>query len=168
MKPLNRLHRLIEEFVQSENYRIRARIERLFEFADSRPRRNAGFEKWLQFELVLFFLRKQYEVEIEQIVWTDLRKGDRDLQIDILLKNHDIGIELKVRGSKRSAISAMKSDLAKFSRALDSHVNKTGNNFAVVLCGDPFDETDLQKLNGVSTDARCIAVGDRSFIIGQA
>src|ERR1035437_5648479 len=117
MKHVTRIEKIINGFVASPNEK--RRIESLFKHADDRGR--CGFEKWLQYELVLYLTANKRSFDVETQLDVDNRKQQdkKFLQIDlsIKLKGFDtLDIELKVRHVLSKAIRALKSDCTKLSK----------------------------------------------------
>jgi hypothetical protein len=135
MKPIDCLANHIKNFVAQP--RIEDVIGSLFDYADSRGR--CGFEKWIQFELVLYFLGQDINPCIEEKINADGRKRHQKsfLQFDIIAElrsEEKFGIELKVRRAVGKAVSAIQSDLLKISKAIGR--DKPAHCFAIVFFGE--------------------------------
>jgi hypothetical protein len=151
MKSSTRLKNYLEEFIQQRG--TKNKLVKLFRAADERER--AGFEKWLQFELMLFFRDHEdiQKVEIEKKVGSDKRTGTdkAHFQTDIVitLKSGDtLGLELKVRRLAVYAEKALRSDLRKHEQTLPK--DKATANFSVVLCGQDIDPERRKSLSELS------------------
>lgn len=146
MKPSTRLKKYLEVFANQED--TICKLDKLCEFA--RDRKSCGFEKWLQFELLLFFQeQKKVKGEVEKKASPDGRSSNKThFQTDIVVtmkSNETLGIELKARIKATAAIQELQKDLAKYSRTKKKY--KSTSNFVVVLCAEHIDEKSRIELN---------------------
>jgi len=147
MKQSTRLKQYLGKFAQGDAVH---KLNKLCEFSNSDERKRCGFEKWLQFELLLFFnAQKGLTASVEAMASTDGRSTDKThFQIDIVVtfnkSGETIGLELKTRLKAASSIQALQKDIKKFSKTKTK--DKSTGNFAVVLCAENFDDERKQKL----------------------
>lgn len=157
MKPVTRMENLLKEFIFNENRN--ERIARLFDFADERGR--SGFEKWVQFEIVLFLHGKGYVFGVEQQVKVDgITPGKRAVlqtDLEILIGEKVYALELKVRRHTKRAITVMSSDLAKFANIRPA--DKAHHNFAIALVGDDIGPDDAKAFS--DRGGRVITIAER-------
>lgn len=142
-KPITLLANLLNEFIHSDNECCKNRIVKLFEIANRRDR--SGFEKWLQFELALFFEKKN-EIGIRNTE-IEYRVEYLNVLVDLFVTTvgmKNLAIEIKVRSKKDHAIKAMKEDLVKLSAIEFPEKNTTG--IAVALFNEDLIRTDRTKL----------------------
>lgn len=155
MKSSTRVTHYLEGFAQQNS----SKLENLFSFADKRGR--CGFEKWLQFELMLFFRAQGIEVSLEEKVRSDKRKSVKShFRTDIVvhMKSGDtIGLELKVRRLAAGAVRGLLSDIKKHGRTREN--DKATANFAVVLCGEDIGETRRKELSNDLPEFHIIKAG---------
>lgn len=170
MKQITRLKKYLEDFARQED--TISKLNKLCELADERKR--CGFEKWLQFELYLFFEDQGIKVKIEKVTPPDRRSSSKThFQVDIVVstKSGDsLGLELKTRLKAASSIQALKKDIAKHART--KLKGKATANFAIVLCAEKnIDEKRKQDLiNDKEKEAfelHIIDVGDYHFFIAE-
>lgn len=144
MKSSTRLKKYLEKFVNGR----KSKFNKLFEFANKRERGRCGFEKWLQFELMLFFREQGAEVKLEKKIRPDKRKkpDKAHFQTDIVvsMSGESLGLELKVRRLAKYAVQALLSDIKKHGQTRGE--DKATSNFSVVLCGEDIDEEHMKKL----------------------
>ena len=164
MKAINYVVKQIADYVDTP--RCKESLESLFEYADTRER--SGFEKWLQFELVLFFKNKNILPNIEQRINLDGRKKhDKSfLQMDLeveLKKGELFGIELKVRRKASGAVRALRSDLRKHSKAKKSE--KSHHCFAIVFLGESLGDDEFIRLQEEFGSVARVALGERITVL---
>ncbi|MCF8169266.1 MAG: hypothetical protein K9J77_11725 [Rhodoferax sp.] len=168
MKHITRIKQLLNGFIAGPNEI--ERIERLLKYADNRGR--SGFEKWLQYELVLYLTATNRMFDIETQLDVDNRKSQEKsyLQVDltIKLKGFDtLDIELKVRHVLSKAIRALKSDRTKLSK-IRPMARATGS-FAVVLCGGVISLPRQKELMDEIPGLLIIPVGkEANFLVAEA
>lgn len=169
MKAITRISNLLEDFVLQKG--MKNKLVELFVIADERQR--AGFEKWLQFELVLF-LRNHggiSEVKLEKKVGSD-KRTDTDkvhFQTDIVvtIKSGDsFGLELKVRRRASGAERALWSDLRKHQQTVKK--DKATANFSIVLCGEDIDEARQNALDKTLSNFGILNIGNSvCFLVAE-
>lgn len=176
-KSSTRLINFLKEFtLQKDTIR---KLDRLCELAHERSR--CGFEKWLQFELYLFFkeLEKAKEqnvkhVDIEKIATPDKRSSSKNyFQVDLVITletNATFGLELKTRIKANGAIQALKIDLKKHTQTRIK--GKSTSNFAVVLCAERIEAVRqselINKYGKEFTEFHIIDAGYYHFFIAEA
>lgn len=154
----------LEKFVQLKGNK--KKLDALFEFANERGR--CGFEKWLQFELILFFRSQGAKVKPEKKTSPDKRKNTTKahFQTDIFVElpsGKTLGLELKVRRVARLASRALQADIEKHKKTLKSA--KATANFSVVLCGEDIDETQRKELSKKLSDFYIIKAGKHAYFL---
>lgn len=130
---------------------ISRKLDALFELAEKRKK--CGFEKWLQFELVLSFREKGFNALPEDKALSDKSKSDKShFLTDIVIRSNSrcsLRLELKVRRRAKYAILALLSDIKKLGKTIDSDESsdESSVNFAVVLCQEDVGEKSMEKLS---------------------
>lgn len=158
------LKNYLEKFVEPKGNK--KKLDALFEFADERER--CGFEKWLQFELILFFIAQGATVIPEKKTRPDKRKNTKKahFQTDIfveLLSVKTLGLELKVRRLAKHAVPALLSDIKKHGQTRNK--DKATANFSVVLCGEDIDETQRKALRKKLSNFHIIKAGKHAYFL---
>lgn len=126
---------------------ISRKLDALFKLAEKRKK--CGFEKWLQFELVLSFIEKGFDALPENKALSDKSKSDKShFLTDIVIRSKSEGLlrlELKVRRRADYAILALLSDIKKLGKTIDCIESSV--NFAVVLCQEDVGKESMEKLS---------------------
>lgn len=172
-----RLINFIKIFTQQKDT-IRKQDSLCF-YAEKRKR--CGFEKWLQFELYLFFKVLEEEKKIKNVFIekpatpNKLSSSKTHFQIDLVvtLKNAEtLGLELKTRINVKGAIDAINKDIKKFTQTRKKW--KSTANFAVVLCAELIDATRKSELikehsqNNNLNEFHIIEAGKYHYFIAEA
>lgn len=166
---IHRIHQWLHNFCESEI--LRRKIKKLFEISETRGR--AGFERWLQFELMLFCAEKGLKIFIE----TKLNPKSLE-RTDITLEGFPEGkyaIELKIRRRFSYACAAFQDDFEKLKRlrqkTLPSHKGDDQfSYFAILLYGQSIGEEDVKEIkkNSGIRDFHHLNIGnDFSFWIAK-
>jgi hypothetical protein len=164
----------LERFAQQKSMVIK--LNQLCELA--KKRRRCGFEKWLQFELYLFFTFNEIntikEVDVEETTTPDEQKsGKTHFRVDVVARLQSgqvLGIELKARINAKASIRALNQDLEKF-LSTQSGGNKS-SNFAIVFCAEHLDKNTKKKFMddfSVELGGLCIIdIGKYHFFVAEA